>query len=173
MFDFGSLNRPSGAKRPTKPSEIFRSASALPETPNDLWQGQSKALEQWDAARNSKDVLISLHTGAGKSLVGLLIAQSIVNEGLSKVLYVCATNDLVHQTSKEVTRKLGFSHTTRVSSRFSNDLYETGQGFCITNYHALFNGNPVFKQDRRPSAIIFDDAHVAEKLIRDCYTLKI
>ncbi len=174
MFDFGTLNRPSGASRPTNPIEIFRTSPALAETPNDLWQGQSKALEQWhETARAKKDVLISLHTGAGKSLVGLLIAQSLVNEGLARVLYVCATNDLVTQTSREVAGKLGFPHTMRVSGKFSNNLYETGQGFCLTNYQALFNSRTVFRQDRRPDAVIFDDAHVAEKIIRDCYTLHI
>ena len=71
-FDFNSLNRPASAKRPINPIEIFRSAPALAETPNDLWQGQSKALEIWHAGRHLRDTLISLHTGAGKSIVGLL-----------------------------------------------------------------------------------------------------
>lgn len=172
-FDFNSLSRPSSAKRPTNPIEIFRGSPALVETPNDLWQGQSKALELWHADRTSRDVLISLHTGAGKSLVGLLIAQSLVNEGVEKVLYVCATNDLVNQTSREVATKLGFRHSTRMGGRFSNESYSTGEGFCLTNYQALFNSRTVFARDNRPGAIIFDDAHVAEKIIRDCFTLRI
>lgn len=172
-FDFGKLKRPFGSARPTNPLEVFRSAPALAASPNDLWQGQSKALEAWNEHRKDRDVLISLHTGAGKSLVGLLVAQSLVNEGVSRVLYVCATNDLVLQTSKEASSKLGFQHTIRMESRFSNNLYETGQGFCLTNYQALFNGRTTFTRDKRPEAIIFDDAHVSEKIIRDCYTLKV
>lgn len=172
-FDFNSLNRPASAKRPTNPIEIFRSSPALAETPNDLWQGQSKALEQWHANRASRDTLISLHTGAGKSLVGLLVAQSLVNEGVEKVLYVCATNDLVNQTSRETATKLGFQHATRMGGKFSDDSYLTGQGFCLTNYQALFNSRTVFARDNRPGAIIFDDAHVAEKIIRDCFTLRV
>lgn len=172
-FDFNSLNRPAAAKRPTNPVEIFRSAPALAETPNDLWQGQSKALEMWHKDRHLRDTLISLHTGAGKSIVGLLIAQSLINEGVSKVLYVCATNDLVAQTSREIATKLGFLHSTRVGGKFSNDSYSTGAGFCLTNYQALFNSRTVFARDDRPGAIIFDDAHVAEKIIRDCFTLRI
>jgi Rad3-related DNA helicase len=172
-FDFNSLNRPASAKRPINPIEIFRSAPALAETPNDLWQGQSKALEIWHDGRQLRDTLISLHTGAGKSIVGLLIAQSLINEGVSKVLYVCATNDLVSQTSREIATKLGFAHSTRMAGRFSNDNYSTGEGFCLTNYQALFNSRTVFARDNRPGAIIFDDAHVAEKIIRDCFTLRI
>jgi hypothetical protein len=110
------------------PIEIFRAVPALAGTPNDLWQGQSKALELWHNNRHLRDTLISLHTGAGKSIVGLLIAQSLINEGVPKVLYVCATNDLVSQTSREIETKLGFTHSTRVAGRFSNDSYSTGEG---------------------------------------------
>jgi hypothetical protein len=173
IFDFNKLSRPSGGARPINPVEIFRAVPALTESVNDLWQGQSKALEQWHQARNKRDVLISLHTGAGKSLVGVLIAQSLVNEGVSRVLYVCATNDLVQQTSREIEGKLSFAHATRMGGKFSNDLYSTGEGFCLTNYQALFNGRSVFTRDHRPDAILFDDAHVAEKMIRDCYTVRI
>jgi Rad3-related DNA helicase len=60
-----------------------------------------------------------------------------------------------------------------VAGRFSNDSYSTGEGFCLTNYQALFNSRTVFARDNRPGAIIFDDAHVAEKIIRDCFTLRI
>lgn len=172
-FDFNSLNRPASARRSINPVEIFRATPALAGTPNDLWQGQSKALEQWHSGRHLRDTLISLHTGAGKSVVGLLIAQSLINEGVARVLYVCATNDLVAQTSREITTKLGFTHCTRVAGRFSNDSYSTGEGFCLTNYQALFNSKTVFARDNRPGAIIFDDAHVAEKIIRDCFTLRI
>ena len=173
LFDFNKLSRPSSRTAPINPIEIFRSVPALAETPNDLWQGQSKALEAWHAIRTERDVLISLHTGAGKSIVGLLAAQSLVNERLSRVLYICATNDLVIQTSREIETKLGFPHTTRMGGKFSNALYSTGEAFCLTNYQALFNSRSVFRSDLRPEAIIFDDAHVAEKIIRDCFTLKI
>jgi hypothetical protein len=173
LFDFNKLSRPSQRNRPTNPIEIFRSSPALTGTPNDLWQGQSKALEAWEASRAQKDVLVSLHTGAGKTVVGLLVAQSLVNEGTPRVLYVCATNDLVLQTSREIDTKFGFPHTTRMSGHFSNNLYSTGQGFCLTNYQALFNSRSVFRGELRPDAIIFDDAHVAEKVIRDCFTLRV
>lgn len=173
LFDFNKLNRPSAKSAPTNPIELFRSAPALAETPNDLWQGQSKALERWHESRAKTDVLVSLHTGAGKTIVGLLIAQSLINEGKSRVLYVCATNDLVLQTSREIMAKLGFPHTTRMGGKFSNDLYETGRGFCLTNYQALFNSRTTFRGDRRPEAIIFDDAHVAEKIIRDSFTVRL
>ena len=54
--------------------------------------------------RKREDVLITLNTGAGKTIVGLLIAQSLVNEALDNVVYVCSTIDLVLQTAKEAKR---------------------------------------------------------------------
>jgi superfamily II DNA or RNA helicase len=128
LFDFNRLHRPTTRNRPTNSIEIFRTVPALAETPNDLWQDQSKALEAWDAQRTQRDVLISLHTEAGKTIVGLVLAQSLINEGLSRVLYLCATNDLIIQTSREINTKLGFPHATRMGGEFSNNLYSTGQG---------------------------------------------
>ena len=172
-FDFGSLTSAASDAKPTNPIEVFQSVPSLDGTPNDLWSGQSSALEQWHDDRDKKDVLVSLHTGAGKSLVGLIIAQSLVNEGVPNVIYACATNDLVLQTEKEVSSRLSFLCSTRAGGRFSNDNFENGTGFCITNYQALFNSRTKFRGDMRPGAIIFDDAHVADKIIRDCYTISI
>ena len=118
------------------------------------------------------DVLITLNTGAGKSIVGLLIAQSLVNERGPKVVYVCATNDLIQQTEKEA-KKLGLKFSVRMEGSFSNDLYETERAFCITNYSSMFNAFTPFRGNKHPTAIIFDDAHVAEKYVRDALTVSI
>ena len=165
----GSVNKP---KAPTDPIKIFESLPSLIGTPNDLWRGQYKALSDWENVRTKRDVLISLNTGAGKTIVGLLIAQSLVNEGLENVVYVCSTIDLVAQTSKEAT-SIGIEHTTRVRRGYSNDLFETGKAFCITTYAALFNGLSSVRRNYFPTAVIFDDAHIAESLLRDAFTLRI
>lgn len=47
---------------------------------NDLWLGQGDALREWNEHRHKNDIAIVLNTGAGKTLIGLLIAQSLVNE---------------------------------------------------------------------------------------------
>jgi Type III restriction enzyme, res subunit/Helicase C-terminal domain len=119
-------------------------------------------------------VFIALNTGAGKTLVGLLIAQSLVNEGVENVTYLCGTNDLVLQTYREAEKFRGtIDCTLRTGSTFSNSLFETGKGFCITNYASLFNGLSALQRNHFPGAVIFDDAHVAERMIRESFTLKI
>ena len=100
-------NAPKG---PTHPIEIFERLPSLENSPNDLWRGQAEALEAWNTARKENDVLIALNTGAGKTIMGLLIAQSLVNESVANVVYCCATIDLVEQTAAEA-RKIGLAFT--------------------------------------------------------------
>lgn len=171
-MDFSQLKRPRKNAKPIHPIEIFEKLPNLPNTPNDLWRGQTEALNQWYEKRKESDILIALNTGAGKTLAGLLIAQSLVNESIENVIYLCPTIDLVHQTKREAD-KLGIECTIRIQGKFSNDLFETAKGFCITTYSSLFNGISVIQRDYFPGAIIFDDAHVAEKIIRESFTLTI
>src|SRR5580698_8261104 len=93
---------PLSSKPPSSdPFDIFARRPSLPGTPNDLWGGQRDALQEWVKARKKRDVLISLNTGSGKTMLGILIAQSLANEKHGKVVYVCSTIDLVIQTAKE------------------------------------------------------------------------
>jgi hypothetical protein len=170
--DFSKLGSTKKAPSPLNPIKIFETLPSLSGTFNDLWRGQDKALNEWHVNRDKHDVLVSLNTGAGKTIVGLLIAQSLVNEGLNNVLYVCSTIDLVRQTSEEA-KRIGIEHTIRVQREFSNDLFETGKSFCITTYAALFNGHSALRNKFFPQAVIFDDAHVAESLLRGAFTLRI
>lgn len=172
MFDFNKLARPEASVASLDPLEIFAKTPNLEGAPNDLWKGQADALSKWHEARDSNDNAIILNTGAGKSLVGILIAQSMVNENIGPIIYVCSTIDLVKQTVRECD-KLGIAYTERVKGKFTNDLFETGKAFCITTYAAIFTSLSVFRGDKEPAGIIFDDAHVAEGLIRDAFTLSV
>jgi superfamily II DNA or RNA helicase len=88
-FDFTSLGK-IGAKKekvPTDPIQIFERRPSIEGGFDDLWRGQAEALEDWNKNhRNTDDTLITLNTGAGKTVVGLLIAQSLVNEGVENVV---------------------------------------------------------------------------------------
>lgn len=172
MVNFKNLSRPKAASAPINPFEIFSKTPNLNNAPNDLWKGQAEALKKWHDNRTSADNIILLNTGAGKSIVGVLIAQGLVNEAIGPVVFACSTIDLVEQTARECER-LGLKFTKRTSGAFSNDLFETGKAFCITTYQALFVANSSFKAEKTPAAIIFDDAHVGERTIRDVFTLSI
>lgn len=172
MIDFNKLSRPKTNAAPLDPLEIFAKTPNLSNAPNDLWKGQAEALERWHKNRNRDDNAILLNTGAGKSIVGVLIAQSLVNEQIGPIVFSCSTIDLVEQTARECQR-LGIPYTTRTSGEFSDDKFETGKTFCITTYQALFTANTTFSKAKTPAGVIFDDAHVAERMIRDAFTLSI
>lgn len=172
MIDFNKLSRPKSNAAPLDPLEIFAKTPNLSNAPNDLWKGQAEALTRWHLDREKEDNAILLNTGAGKSIVGVLIAQSLVNEQIGPIVFACSTIDLVEQTARECQR-LGIPFTTRTSGEFSDDKFETGKAFCITTYQALFVANTTFSKGKAPAGVIFDDAHVAERTIRDAFTLSI
>jgi replicative superfamily II helicase len=58
-------------------------------------------LKEWFTQRRElKDVIVKLHTGQGKTLIGLLILQSKLNQTGEPALYVCPNNNLVQQTPR-------------------------------------------------------------------------
>jgi hypothetical protein len=170
-FDFSRVTITKPAGRPIDPISLFQRLRVSDPAVNDLWLAQGDALRQWDTARTLEDVAVVLNTGAGKTLVGLLVAQSIVNETNGHVIYACSSVQLVKQTADKALG-YGLPHTTYTDRAFSNELYSQATAPCITTYHALFNGRSRFA-GQEIAAIIFDDAHTAANLLRDQFTLRI
>ena len=55
----------------------------------NIWEPQAEALKNWHMKRDEPDVVLQMNTGGGKTVVGLLMAQSLANETKGRVLYVC------------------------------------------------------------------------------------
>ena len=56
-------------------------------------------LSDWFANHQStRDVIVKLHTGQGKTLIGLLLLQARLNAGKGPALYLCPDNFLIVQT---------------------------------------------------------------------------
>jgi len=170
-FDFSKVKPKKKEERVVDPIELFQKLKVTDPSINDLWLAQGDALRQWHENRNKDDVGIVLNTGAGKTLVGLIVAQSLVNETKGKVLYACSSIQLIEQTAEKA-QGYGLDVTTYFRGRYSNDLYHLNEVPCVTSYHALFNGRSVFFREQI-AAVVFDDAHVAEHLIRDQFSLRI
>ena len=153
------------------PVEIFQGNAVSDPSINDLWLAQGDALREWHKHRDSSDVGVVLNTGAGKTLVGLLIAKSLVNETRGRVLYACSSIQLVEQTVNKA-KGYGLPITSYYQKKYSNDLFQRGEAPCITTYQALLNGHSVFSRNA-VDAVIFDDAHAAEHLLRDHFSLRI
>jgi hypothetical protein len=170
-FDFSKLKPQPKEQQLTDPIALFQRLRVTDTSINDLWLAQGDALRGWNDKRTETDISISLNTGAGKTLVGLLIGQSLVNEFRSLVLYACSSIQLVEQTAKKA-EGYGLPITTYVRGQFSNDLAAKGDAVCLTTYQALFNGKSIFAR-RDVAGIVFDDAHAAEHLLRDHFSLRI
>lgn len=170
-FNFGGLKKPGSGDKPTNPKDIFSQRPSGTSGIKELWQGQAYALDEWWKVKD-RSSLISMYTGAGKTLVGALIAQSYVNSGIHNVVYACPTIDLIHQTVKEA-KSVGADPTTYFGQNFSDDRFEQGKSFCVTTYQALLTTRSKFRGERSPGAIVFDDAHVGERMVRDAFTLSI
>lgn len=169
---YSNIRVPNRTAKPVHPIEIFQSSAVNDERINDLWLAQGDALREWHDHRDRGDIAIALNTGAGKTLVGLLIAQSLVNASRRQVVYACSSIQLVDQTAEKA-RGYGLPVTTYVGGTFSGDgLYQRAEAPCITTYQALFNGRTRFANDDL-AAVVFDDAHTAEHILRDQFSLSI
>lgn len=170
-IDFSRLGTPKTVTRLTDPIDLFHSLRVTDTAVNDLWLAQGDALREWNCYRAQEDVAIVLNTGAGKTLIGLLAAQSLVNETEGRIVYACSSLQLVKQTERKA-EGYGLKVTTYSEGTFTNDLFQQGLAPCVTTYHALFNGRSrFFREDLE--AVVFDDSHTAGHILREQFTLSI
>lgn len=178
MVDLSKIRGPATKHLPIDPEKIFE-RQPKPEGVNDLWKSQYEALVAWKERRSEKDLVIKLNTGGGKTLVGLLIAQSVMNEKKVGALYLCATNQLVDQTvAKAREFQLPVVRYEAGAGRPLPSQFENGEATLVATYRALFHGYSKFKVKHRgspvkSSVIICDDAHTAFSDVRDAFSVVI
>lgn len=180
MIDFKKLRASKFQSTTINPIEIFE-RSPKPQGIKDLYGSQSKVLESWFDRRNEKDIVIKLPTGGGKTLVGLLIAKSLLNEHNEPVLYITPDNQLAEQIYAKANEYPFFSDSAEMYKKGQDfpDSFLSGKKILIANYSALFNSKSKFgvkgspKEIIKASSIILDDAHVAFSKVRDSFTLSI
>jgi len=176
MVDFAKLRGKTARAKLVDPIEIFRRLPK-PVGINDLYTSQAEVLQQWFGRRTEHDVVLKLHTGGGKTLVGLLMAQSTINETSEPVLYLAPTIQLVNQTLEKA-KALGIQAVPYERGQPFADSFTNGTAVMVATYKALFNGRSRFRLrgDRAPQkvgAVILDDAHTAFTEIRDAFTLDV
>ncbi|HBO1104124.1 TPA: DEAD/DEAH box helicase [Pseudomonas aeruginosa] len=148
-----------------------------PQGINDLYTSQAEVLEAWFERKDERDTVVKLHTGGGKTLVGLLIAQSTLNDLKEPVLYLAPTTQLVKQTLEKA-KSLGILAVPYTRGQPLHDDFVNGKAVMVASYKALFNGHSKFgvrgqKMPIRVGAVILDDAHVAFSVVRESFTLEV
>lgn len=135
----------------------------------DLWRiYQEKALDKLDVA-------LQLPTGGGKTLVGLVLAEWRRLKYKERVVFLCPTNQLVHQVVEQAVNQYGIKAHGFTGSKNDYDKdaiaeYLNCERIAVTNYSSLFNSSPFFDN---PHVIILDDAHAAEQYIANMWSLSV
>jgi hypothetical protein len=174
-IDFGRLAREaaSSAAKLVHPRDVFNALPGRAPGYDYLRGPQDQVLEQWHERRTDRDLVIKMNTGGGKTVVGLLIARSSLNEGAGPVAYLVPDHYLAEQVRAEAGR-LGIETTSDPRSF----AYSSGRAVLIDVFQRLFNGQSVFgvtgSAGRPPvvqvRTVIVDDAHAcltkAEQVFR-------
>lgn len=173
MVDFKKRLDKSSNEKILNPIEIYdRLDRASDKGP--LRPAQIAVLNEWhNSRRENKDVILKLNTGQGKTLIGLLMLDSKMNENEGSALYLCPDNFLVSQTVAQA-KQFGINCVTT-----DGDLpidFLNGKAIFVTSVQKLFNGLSKFKLDQQSihvSNIVVDDAHACIDSIKDSYTIKL
>ncbi len=136
--------------------------------PRDI---QTEVMNLWFGERENKDNVIKLNVGSGKTLVGLMLLQSSINEGFGPSLYVTPDKQLTEQVMAEA-KKLGID----VTNDPRDPSYESGEKICVVNVYKLFNGKSVFGIDGlgkriNIGTVIIDDAHACVSTVAEIFRI--
>lgn len=178
MVDFKKLRAAKSKQIVTNPIDIFR---RLPHPPGffDLSPSQTEILAGWYERRTERDLVIKLPTGGGKTLLGLVIAQSILNETGKPVVYLSPTVQLVNQTLDKANQYNIPAVAYEKESHYFQNSFLAGESVLICTYQALFNGLSRFgapgstRDVLEVGGLVLDDAHVAFSTVRDSFTLTV
>lgn len=170
MVDFAKILSDQNSKK-SHPREIFLTL-ARDHKFEFLREIQSNVLDQWHERRDERDLIIKLNVGSGKTLIGLLILQSHLNQKIFPAVFVCPNKQLMAQVISEA-KLLGIE----VTDRPEDAKFQTGEKICVTNIYKIFNGKSKFGVGNEGvkidiGAIVIDDVHSCIAQLRGQFRLK-
>lgn len=173
MVDFKKrlANKKSGKE--TDPVKLYDTLDrAVDKGP--LRPSQLAVLNDWHTAHQTKrDVIVKLHTGQGKTLIGLLMLQARLNAGQGPAVYLCPNNFLIEQTSEQAKQ---FGIATCLADPELPEAFLNGEKILVASVQKLFNGLTKFGLNRKSikmGSLLMDDAHACADAIRDACRIRI
>ncbi|HET9867985.1 MAG TPA: DEAD/DEAH box helicase [Nitrospira sp.] len=176
MVDFSKLLDDDASPALVNPVEIFRSLPRADTKYDYLRDVQGEVLKAWHARRAERDTVVKMNTGSGKTLVGLLMLQSLLNEGIGPALYLCPTRQLVDQVHDNAV-EVGIPVVRDGATSDLPNEFLNSEAIYVTTFHKLFNGRSVFGipgSGRSPVAVgglLVDDAHRCLAVAREKVTV--
>ncbi|WP_057767778.1 DEAD/DEAH box helicase family protein [Cytobacillus praedii] len=173
MLDFNKLLEDTLSSDVLSPIEIFDLLPEKDEKYEELLRpAQEKVLETWfNEFRENPNTVIKMNTGSGKTVVGLLMLQSYLNEGKGPAIYIVPDNYLIEQIINEA-NDLGI----KVTKDSNANEFLNGESILVTNMHKLINGRTVFgvgEIKKSIGSIVIDDAHACMKVAKSQFSINI
>lgn len=173
MVDFRKHLVGTKRSKPTDPIALYESLDRAHDK-GPLRPAQAAVLTKWFQDHQSKrDVIVKLHTGQGKTLIGLVMLQSKLNAENGPCAYLCPNNFLIEQTCEQA-KQFGIT-TCQADGDLPNDFLN-GKAILVTSVQKMFNGLTKFGLDRKSiklGALLLDDAHACADDIRDACRIRI
>lgn len=174
MVDFKKMLKEAQKPVPTDPIEIYKNLD-LTTTAGPLRPVQEEVLVKWYSILfEEKDIILKLHTGEGKTLIGMLMLLSRLNKGLGPCIFVCPNKQLAEQASADA-KKFGIPHILLSEGELPSEFLESKK-ILITHVQKVFNGLTQFGLDNRSIRVgtfVLDDSHACIDSIRSSFTIKI
>ena len=136
---------------------------------------QTAMLDLYIKNMEKRTVALELPTGSGKTLVGLLIGEYRRRKNKEKILFLCPTNQLVHQVVEQANLKYGlkaiaFCGKQKDYSPKDKSSFLMSEALGVTTYSSFFALNSFFKDI---DVLIMDDVHSCEDYIISNWTVQI
>jgi hypothetical protein len=173
-----SILKSSSNQSSIEPRDIFMALPTKDKSygyPRDV---QTEVWKQWFDKRNEKNTIIKMNTGSGKTVVGLTILQSCLNEGKGPAVYIVPDNFLIKQVCDEAI-KLGIrvAYDNEGVKGEEDYYFKHNKAILVTNIHKLINGKSVFglrsSNNVKIGSIIIDDVHACLDTIEKQHTITI
>src|SRR5258708_23671782 len=173
MVDFGKRLAGKKIEAVIDPIKLYDTLDRAHDK-GPLRTAQVAVLNDWfSSRRDDKDVIVKLHTGQRKTLIGLLILQYRLNEKTGPVVYLCPNNFLIQQTCDQA-KQFGIA-TCRADPDLPDDFY-TGKSILVASIQKLFNGLTKFglgNKAENVDTLLMDDAHACSNNIRQACRIRL
>jgi replicative superfamily II helicase len=173
MVDFKKRLAGKKTEKPIDPVMLYDTLDRAHDK-GPLRPVQLSVLTEWfNHHRASRDTIVKLHTGQGKTLIGLLLLQANLNDSKGPALYLCPNNFLIAQTCEQA-KQFGIS-TCRADPDLP-DAFINGEKILVTSVQKLFNGLTRFGLNRdsvKVGTLMMDDAHACSDKIREACRIRI
>jgi hypothetical protein len=160
--------RAAPAPVPASPEALYPvlAHGGRPGAPKELWSRQADVLREYHRLGPEKtDVAIELPTGAGKTLVGCLIAEWRRRKNGERVAYVAPTRQLAGQADAQArlygVPAVDLTGSWRAWAPGEQVRFTQGEAVAFVTYSTVFNRKPHIS----PQVLVLDDAHAAEGFV--------